>query len=98
MVLYLIADTTVARALYDGKVVYMSGRDINSAGGHAWVIDNGHFCWTNPENIGGEITNVFLHCNWGWGGTYNGYFSGAVFNVGSVSFNDMSFFTVGKEW
>ena len=44
-----------------GLPVYISGFDFHNGGGHAWVID-------------GEWNGHF-HCNWGWNGLWDGYFT-----------------------
>ncbi|HRY99493.1 MAG TPA: C10 family peptidase, partial [Bacteroidales bacterium] len=42
--------------------------------GHAWVVD-------------GYDLNGLFHCNWGWGGYYNGYFSLSLLNPNLSLFN-----------
>jgi hypothetical protein len=27
------------------------------------------------------MQNIYLHCNWGWGGYHNGYYRGDVFAI-----------------
>jgi hypothetical protein len=53
-------------------VVY---RGHGAAGGHAFVCD-------------GYEGNDFFHYNWGWSGSYNGYFFANSLNPGGNSFND----------
>lgn len=52
----------------------------NEAMGHAWVIDGCQY-----PDIGGTCENyleeVYFWCNWGWGGTSNGYFVGDVYTT-----------------
>jgi parallel beta-helix repeat protein len=43
--------------------------------GHTWVMD---------ANDGSD----FFHCNWGWGGDYDGWYSIDNLNPGSIHFND----------
>lgn len=43
--------------------------------GHAWVIDG----YINHKYK--YVDHVYFHCNWGWGGDRNGYFSEQVFNA-----------------
>ena len=57
-----------------GRVVQYEGND-PSAGGHTWVMDG------YQANAGGDL----LHMNWGWGGTYDGFF--AVTNLATPGFN-----------
>ena len=44
----------------NGWPVVYRGYAENNGGGHAWNIDG--------------YQNQYLHCNWGWGGSSNGYF------------------------
>jgi hypothetical protein len=63
------------RASLDAKdPVQYSGS--GSGGGHAWVCD------------GYQGTDYF-HMNWGWGGSYNGYFLLTNLNPGGYLFNSM---------
>lgn len=39
--------------------------------GHTWVIDGAKY----------HTITYLLHCNWGWGGDCNGYFSSSMFNT-----------------
>ena len=43
--------------------------------GHAWVVD-GYI-----DQVKNNQQSYYLHCNWGWGGTKNGYFLHNVFNA-----------------
>lgn len=36
----------------------------------------------------------FLHCDWGWGGSGIGYFSGSVFEVSSHKYQPQNYFAV----
>jgi len=58
--------------LEDNRPVYYSGRNTS---GHAFVID------------GYQETNYF-HVNWGWGGSYNGYFYLSSLSPGSMDFSN----------
>ena len=51
----------------------LSGQD---AGGHAFVFD-------------GFNTDGYYHVNWGWGGSYDGYFLFWLLNPGKYNFNTM---------
>lgn len=44
-------------------------------GGHAWVYDG--VLVASKEGK----TNNFVHCNWGWGGSKNGYYISKAFNA-----------------
>ena len=54
--------------------IHYRGSDANGGGGHAFVCD-------------GYDSNDFLHFNWGWGGTSNGYFANGALNVQGYAFN-----------
>jgi hypothetical protein len=56
--------------LHNNRPMYYSG---HGTGGHAFVLD------------GYQETNHF-HINWGWGGSYNGYFYLNALNPGSMNF------------
>lgn len=76
------------------KIVIMSGKSRyyhilffvrKYTGGHAWVVD-GYIDyvtgWRSEERL-------YLHCNWGWNGNYNGYFLDNVFNTDTPApYND----------
>lgn len=49
------------------------------ASGHSWVLDGGIYT---------DNDNYCLHCNWGWGGLCNGYFSYTCFQPGSPIISD----------
>ena len=60
--------------------------------GHAWLGDgyvNQKRTCTKTIRATGEIVDVttenrtLIHCNWGWGGSYNGYFLPGVFDSNS---------------
>ncbi len=53
--------------------IHYSGYDSYGGVGHAFVCD-------------GYDTNDLLHFNWGWGGSYNGYFSISAMNAASYAF------------
>lgn len=39
---------------------------------------------------------AYIHCDWGWGGNCNGYYSGEVFKAGSSNFTPTSYFAVKR--
>lgn len=66
------------------KIVYMRGNARyyhvgfvfrKYVDGHAWVVD-GYI-----DEVKSNKQSYYLHCNWGWGGTKNGYFLNNVFNA-----------------
>lgn len=40
--------------------------------------------------------SAFIHCDWGWGGNSNGYYSGAVFNAQGYNFKPSKFFAIKR--
>lgn len=62
-----------------GCPVYIQGSSSSSA--HAWVID-GLMRQRRTSLANGSIqVRTLFHCNWGWQGRYDGYFTSSVFNV-----------------
>lgn len=63
------------------KLVYMSGfrtkNGVKYSNGHAWVIDGYIKAKSNAD--GKDYT--LMHCNWGWGRDYNGFYYSEVFDV-----------------
>ena len=53
--------------------IHYSGDDSSDGGGHAFICD-------------GYDSNDFLHFNWGWSGSYNGYYSINAMNPSIFSF------------
>lgn len=67
--------------------VFIGAMDSRSLEGHFWVIDG--YQMQNLVGNNGTVYNsmTLLHCNWGWNGDYDGYFSSGVFNPGNQNFN-----------
>ncbi len=86
--------------LKNGNIVYLRGTDINGNGGHAWVADGACYCVTSTEDkrslIREEITETYIHCDWGWGGISNGYYSGSVFSAGGYNFQPLNYFALKR--
>lgn len=59
--------------LAKGKPVFISAIPANLTRAHSWVIDGAMYSSKNKYNY-------LLHCNFGWSGTSNGYFSTACLN------------------
>lgn len=57
-----------------GRPIYYSGSS-SADGGHAWVCD-------------GYDNGNKLHMNWGWGGSYNGFYVVTAMTPGSTNFSD----------
>ena len=78
--------------------IYNNGNVI-IGNGHAWVVDGykNFTCTVKNKKTGKEsrITDDFVHCNMGWGGTCNGYYRGSVFNVKEVAYSDENSYLSG---
>ena len=65
------------------ELIFMQGVKYSPFGSHFWLVDGYSFqCvagHANPIDTA-YMSDVKLHCNWGWGGTSNGFYSGAVLN------------------
>lgn len=77
-------DDKIATAIQFGKPVYARGNSGKKSflgvrtswtGGHAWVYDGYIYASKNNEY------HKLMHCNWGWGGSCNGFFISNVFNT-----------------
>lgn len=62
--------------------VYYAGSS-TASGGHAWILD------------GYRLSDNKFHFNWGWSGSYNGYFAIGALNPGGSNFNDENRVIVG---
>lgn len=69
--------------LDSGRPVIYRGYDNNGAGGHAWNIDG--------------YEDDYFHCNWGWGGSYNGYFLFSNLSAGGYTFGQGQAAVMGIE-
>lgn len=76
------------------KPFYIRGESVSSNRGHAWVIDGWNEyttqCWEttygpngkiNPERLIEETYYCLVHCNYGWGGKCDGYYSNGTFDA-----------------
>lgn len=70
-------------SLNNSSPIYFRGSDSKS--GHAWVIDayrqtDSYYIYyqmDEPYNVYRTITDIgdtYYHCNWGWSGSYNGWY------------------------
>lgn len=84
----------VALYLKDNHIIYLRG-SAPDAGGHAWVSDGCHYC-VDP-NDPSILLDTYIHCDWGWDGYCNGYYSGSVFEVDRFNFTPDSYFPVKRE-
>ncbi len=99
----LFIDQNIANSIHFGRLVLATGmtpptRNLNSVG-HAWVIDG----WKGKDRVkkyystrrpfeyqGSNKYSIYryYYCNWGAGGSYDGYFLASFFVAGSsYSFN-----------
>lgn len=67
---------------YDWLTDYLIEDNIilTSGSGHAWVID-GVYYKLNDSSDRSKYVNKYFHCDWGWNGYSNGYYSGDVFTI-----------------
>jgi len=71
---------------YKGKKTFL-GITTGYTGGHAWVYDG--YLTTEIKYIGVVIDySEYLHCNWGWGGSKNGYYLSKVFDTSKAYIED----------
>ena len=86
--------STVEQEIFTyNRPVILSAGDTNSDGAHAWVCDGANQWWTcirAEDEYENDITFSYLqfHMNWGWGGSYNGWFSYSNFNVAGSNYNE----------
>lgn len=84
-----------------GRPLYMRGDTSNPGEGHAWVVDGYKYryhyyrVYKDTENGREYYTNEttlyrYIHINWGWNGSDNGYFQDNVFKVnGAYEYDSM---------
>lgn len=58
-------------------LLYVRGNDSATGNGHGWVVDG----YKKYSYLSANPSEIYYHCNWGWNGMDNGYFSNGVFNV-----------------
>ena len=73
-------DSIVVNYLLNDDIICIGGTGVTNAGEirHAWIIDGCSFCWKELRPQSG-VQYIFLHCNWGWGGKSNGYYSSDIY-------------------
>lgn len=76
---------TAERMVFAGRPVIMSGQ---GSGGHAWILDGWYryeakkCTWVGNEMVSAEpIQDILTHCNFGWAGINDGYYSPWVFDT-----------------
>lgn len=80
----------IANYLRSDCLIYLRGSQ------HAWVCDGCRVIESYVSDPAGSKT-TYLHCEWGWGGSCNGYYTGSVFDVGNGSFTPANYFAVKIE-
>ena len=85
----------------DWRTIYIDGRTIGEEVGHAWVSDGVAFCVTIDESERNlsqreKIEETYIHCDWGWDGSCNGYYSGSVFKPNEYSFRPSIYFALRR--
>jgi len=82
----------ITQYLRDSCIVYMRGRDDDRNAGHAWISDGCRYCVDMTDKT--KILDTYIHCDWGWGGSSNGYYSGSVFSASIYDFSPKNYFAV----
>jgi len=82
-------ESRVLNALDNGCPVFMSGTT-RWGTGHAWVVDG--YMKRSRFSRTGEVleSKTLVHCNWGWSGDNNGYFTSGVFHTGKAEMYDLN--------
>ncbi|GLB49350.1 C10 family peptidase [Neptunitalea lumnitzerae] len=76
---------TVKSSLNSNKPVILSGS--NGSVGHMWVCDGYSQLYVYREDCTGLVYIPVFHMNWGWHGSYDGYYSYNDFTPGSHNYN-----------
>lgn len=81
-------DTTVLNSLDNGCPVFMSAI-AKLVSGHAWVIDG--YIMRDYVSSNGTVSKsqTLVHCNWGWHGNSNGYYTSGIFHVDEAEMVDI---------
>ncbi len=79
-----------------GFGIFKGKKDIYSSG-HVWIID-GYLPQNKTDKLIGVTSHkvyntksekrLLVHCNWGWGGSFNGFFNSGVFDATEGRFSD----------
>jgi hypothetical protein len=82
-------ESIILQSLDAGCPVFMSAIS-GVISGHAWVIDGyikrNYVADSNPNYV--EKSQTLIHCNWGWHGDCNGYFTSGVFKTNEAVIPD----------
>ncbi len=87
----------IVQSFRANNIIYMRGQDPEMSIGHAWVADGCLYVMKEYTDGTEELVAALIHCNWGWGGENDGYFSGSVFEVAGKNYSGMTYFSVRKE-
>lgn len=85
----------ITQYLQDDCIIYMRGVNTSGTSGHAWVCDGSMAIVDKKDHS--VIHQTYVHCDWGWYGSCNGYYSGDVFAAGSSSYKPMNYFAVSRK-
>lgn len=86
----------IAQYLTENYIIYLTGDPYIGKYGHDWVCDG---CLFRQSASTGEKTGIYLHCDWGWGGKCNGYFTGEIFQpYPNTAFEIFEYFGVKREF
>lgn len=89
----LYNEEAVVRYIKNGYIIFIYGTyPDGSPGGHTWVADGCIYCV--DKNDPSIILDAYIHCDWGWDGLSNGYFSGAVFSTYYADYKPYKYFAV----
>lgn len=77
---------TVKSNLNNNRPVILSGD--NGQTGHMWVCDGYTQTSYYFDDCTGVVYYPWFHMNWGWGGSFNGYYSYNNFNPANTNFNN----------
>ena len=89
----------IVQYIKDNYIIIMCGTDNRhypAPASHAWVADACSYC-VDPVDSS-IIYNTLIHCDWGWGGYCNGYFSSKVFSVDEYNFVGTAYIPIKKEY
>lgn len=80
-------ESQVLESLDNGCPVFMSAI-AGFCSGHAWVVDG--YLKRNYVSSKGKVikSQTLVHCNWGWSGDCNGYFTSGVFHTQEAKIQD----------
>lgn len=68
-------------------LLYVRGTDVGVQVGHGWVVDG----YKRYRYMSSGDSETYYHCNWGWDGADNGYFTDGVFNVANAYSYDYTY-------